>query len=1104
MNRFLSRTLSAFLLPCALGAMAEPLLFDDFEAYTTDGDIGLWRIENPSGSAFTWKSTTQALIGKRSMLGGGTEFTDNESDYYVTLVSPELQLEAGKKYKVDFWWQQSKTATLDYECSDLEVRVREADSSDWTVVFISSDPEMCKESGVKFPWGVDTNWENCHSVVDISAFAGKKVEIGFAWHKKAFDRMYSNVVTIDDVIIEEYSPATGPVIESATTAYTFPTTWVGTTSNSEAITIKNTGKGNLRIAAVEGLEGTDFQCTLNPALVDIEPNDSYAFNVRYTPTVNGAATATLRLAAEGGNSIEIALKGTKKALPAGYNTEGFEDSFPPVGWERVGNWNALGSSFAGDFCAYVNLTMSPAVHILMSPRLDLSSDYSHFVAFSYMNQLQYISDDSYGAENYVQLELSTDGGKTWTTKWTAQTDDNLHLQTVELGASLGNNCYLRWVYAIPDFDPTVYDYEYTTFFLDSVVLPPFFGAGDAPVATSPLFPADGATDVSHSNLLLSWEKAMFAEGYKVYLGTASGIYDVVDGKIAEEASFAAPRLENSKEYFWKAVPFNATGEAEGAPEWRFTTMADQSVADFPWLEDFEARENELPLGWSTTGQGTTRWGISRIGAYDGSQIAFASGTTSNTEAILVSPEIKLPADDPMIMSFFWGNNPPAALEKDPTGSAVNTTVKEDGDEAAYLEINAGDGWKRLLLISEDSRYWVREAISLAEYAGKTVELRWRYSLTNGNRRRGLSLDNVMIQSESSATPAYFNLSEFRFVEANNGEVLSSAAKLTLTNSGVQPLTVATVGFNDSHFSCDIEKGTELAANRALTVEVSYFAGATPGDFEAEMTVLFTDGKQVTLPLYGTTLPADVRYFSFENEEHGSLQPENLVTIDVDKCQSVMSSVITNYPHRGEPTAFIVLNTSPEYADWRNVYPRSGEQVLAAFRTQNPYISAEDWIVSPLMKATDKSQFRFFGKSYATTDEFNDFTPHYFEVYVSTNGGYSVADLTQSAKKKTELAYSDSQAFTEYVVDLSAWEGQEIYVGLKHTTTISGYVAFFDDFYYEHFESFTPAGLVLIQADADDTDAEYYTLQGIKVDKENAAPGIYLRRSSRGTEKVIIR
>lgn len=1104
MNRFFYRMITGLMLPCALGAMAEPLLYDDFEAYTTDGDIGLWRVENPSNSTFTWKTTTQAIAGKRSMLGGGTEFSDKSSDYYVTLVSPELQLEAGKSYKVDFWWQQSKTATLDYQCSDLEVRVREAGSSKWSVMFISSDPQMCKDSGVSFPWGVDTNWENCHSVVDISAFAGKKVEIGFAWHKKEFDRMYSNVVTIDDVIVEEYTPATGPVIDTATTAYTFPTTWVGTTSNSEAIVIKNTGKGNLKLSEISGLEGTDFQCTINPDFVDIEPNATYAFNVRYTPTVNGAATATLRLSAEGGNTVEIALKGTKKALPAGYSAEGFEGTFPPVGWDRTGNWNALNSSFAGDFCAYVNLTMHPAEHILVSPRLDLSSDYNHFVAFSYMNQLQYTGDDSYGAENYVQLQLSTDGGNSWKTLWVAQTDEKLHLQTVELGAALGNNCYLRWVYAIPDFDPTIYDYEYTTFFLDSVVLPPLFGAGEAPAATVPRYPADGTADVTNSNLVLSWEETMFAEGYKVYLGTVSGQYDIIDGETAANTSLATPRLENSKEYFWKVVPFNTTGQASGCPEWRFTTMADQSIAAFPWKEDFEERENELPLGWNHTSQGTTKWGISRIGAYDGSQIAFASGTTSNTEAVLISPEIALPADDPMILSFFWGNNPPAALEKDPSGSAVNNTVKEDGDEAGYLEINDGEGWHKLLLISEDSRYWVREALSLAEYAGKTVELRWRYSLTNGNRRRGLSLDNIMIQSESSATPAYFNLSEYHFVEANNEEILSSGSKVTLTNSGVQPLAVASVKFDDAHFSCDLENGTELAANRARTIEISYDGGTAAGEYHTDMTVVFTDGKQVSLPLSGTTLHKDTRYYSFESDQHGSLQPGDLATIDVDKCQSVMSSVITNYPHRGEPTAYIVLNTSPEYADWRNVYPHSGEQVLAAFRTQNPYVSAEDWIISPMMRATDKSQFRFFGKSYATTDEFNDFTPHYFEVYVSTNGGYTVADMKECAKKKTELDYSASQAFTEYTIDLSAWAGQDIYVGLKHTTTISGYVAFFDDFYYEHFDSFTASGLTMVSAEADDHEAEYYTLQGVKVDKANASPGIYVRITPHGAEKIMIR
>ena len=45
---------------------------------------------------------------------------------------------------------------------------------------------------------------------------------------------------------------------------------------------------------------------------------------------------------------------------------------------------------------------------------------------------------------------------------------------------------------------------------------------------------------------------------------------------------------------------------------------------------------------------------------------------------------------------------------------------------------------------------------------------------------------------------------------------------------------------------------------------------------------------------------------------------------------------------------------------------------------------------------------------------------------------------------------------------------------------------------------------IITDNGDDADARYYNLQGVEVNRDNAAPGLYLRRSAAGTTKVIIR
>ena len=400
-NIFKIGILSGLLALGGLTANAAPLLQDDFEDYTATSGLGPWTIEDEftlysagANTTYTWKSVGNGLSGKRSVQGGGACFNE-EGNYMVTMVSPQLTLEAGKSYKVDFIWQQSTTATITNHCSDLLVRVREP-GGEWTTVFASDDPEMCAASGVIYPWGQSSNWETNHSIVDISAFAGKTVEVGFTWNKKNFESSFANSATIDDVVIEEYSPANGPVGELSLNNYRFATTWIGSIANSETITLKNTGKGTLRITSIEGMDGTDFHYMFDPASVAVEPNYSMNFNLRYIPTVAGTASTTMRINIEGGEPIEMALYGTKKPIPEGYTVENFETNvFPPVGWSKTGNWNHLNSSFSGDWCTYVNLTMSPAVHYLVSPRLDLTGLEDPFVAFSYINQMAYTMDDMY-------------------------------------------------------------------------------------------------------------------------------------------------------------------------------------------------------------------------------------------------------------------------------------------------------------------------------------------------------------------------------------------------------------------------------------------------------------------------------------------------------------------------------------------------------------------------------------------------------------------------------------------------------------------------------------------------------------------------------------
>lgn len=1100
MKRFLlSLSMTAL---ATIGASAQTLLSEDFEDWTTGYVAEVqcnttqpaegWTIirdeEEGSQDWWTLTSETTALAGKKSITAGGFHNYDKTKEDW--LITPEVTLGDDSDYALKMlWYPGSKSFCLEQGQYDMKIKVQVSGTDTWDEIFSQRNEEDVENAGVSYPWG---NWSTNDITVDLSAYKGKTIRVAFVWEKLKTG-WAGNTVKLDNITIEAYNRITTPILTTQTNYYNFPLTWVGGQMNSDVITFSNTGVGTLRLKSVDGIDGTDFSTSIDLSKVALERNESYSFYVYYNPSLTGAASVDMTLTPEEGDPVVIHLNGKKRIMPDGYTLEGFEDStFPPVGWAKEGNWRWLNSSFAGFGCTYADIYMEEAA-VLTSPRLDLSGTDEYTVSFDYLDYWDQLQDDSYEPENYVYLDFSKDGGATWTTLFTNTVYNEQQTQTISLGTPESDSCYVRWRWTIPDIEYDVTDYESTRFFLDNVVLPPLYGAQGAPEATTPVAPADSAVNQANRSLTLEWNATQFATDYKVYLGSKKGTWDLLDGVSSEGATqMVAPRMEYSTTYYWQVVPTNSVGDATDCPVWSFTTMADQSISAFPYSQGFEDSD-ALPLGWNATNDGYTKWTVSKYSPYEGSKMAFATGSVSDTECTLTTPEIILPADKDIQVSFFWGNNPGVSLEKNETGAAQKTATEPDGNDAGYFEISDGGEWHTLSLISENSQYWIREVHSLADYKGKNVQLRWRYALTYPNKRRGLSLDNFALADQTDCQ-AYFNNSEWNAGEVNYNRSLSTEGHFSVVNGGTQPITVSSATIDGSHFATNIVAGTEIAANKVMPFDITFTAGTMAGDYDETLTVAFTNGNSITLPLHATTLAKDVCYFNFENDEHASLEPQGLKTVDVDKSLNTQTTAI-RFDHEGEAFAFIVLNVDKNHADWRNVYPVSGDQCLAAFA---PYDAAgEDWLISPQLTATSTSQFRFYGKSYGSDDEFNDFTPHYFTICVSTTGS-DVADFTETAQSKTELPYDANGKFTEFTIDLSKWAGQQIYVGLKHTVETTGYVAFFDDLYYEHFEDASATSVNGITA-VSTSQQPVYNIAGQRVAKASQ-PGLYIQ----GGRKVVVK
>ncbi len=593
-----------------------------------------------------------------------------------------------------------------------------------------------EKSGVVFPWA---NWSRNSSTVGLENYAGKQIKIGFIYDLT--DPANGNLVRIPEVSVIPHVPVEGPVV-GGSTACNFTDAYPGIEEKSGELYLVNEGIGELRITHVEGIAGTGFSTDLVVGEVVLGPQERYTYHVYYTPSAPGDVQATMVVTTNGGD-LAVQLTGSALLLSEGYSVEGFESNdYPPIGWaitpER--SWTVSDNPRSGKK-ALEAFWVEKAQ--LTSPRLALA-DGDYFTTFDYA--VIFGEEELYLPENSFYLEFSMDGGASWESVWTAPTPVALPYTriTVSLGSPASENCLLRWVYRI---DGEVnYDVTCSTICLDNVVLPPLYGAGGRPFPVTDPQPADGSTGQSATNLTLSWRGSLFAGYYKLYVGKdPKNPVSVVDGMVLPGEvphEYLLTGLEYETTYYWKVVAVNEVGESEEHGIWSFTTMKDESIAVFPYQYGFEDGLMP-PLGWEMYGENNCRWtNIRNIYPYDGAYSAIATTYGSAGSAVLQLPEIRVPEDSDLQISFVWGNGVSANL----SGEGENIYYN-NGNDSVWLEVLVpGEEWKKLAICSQavDNKVWVKEKVLLTGYRGKVISLRWHYASNNAVGAKGASLDNIEI------------------------------------------------------------------------------------------------------------------------------------------------------------------------------------------------------------------------------------------------------------------------------------------------------------------------------------------------------------------------
>ncbi|TGN24545.1 GEVED domain-containing protein [Empedobacter tilapiae] len=103
------------------------------------------------------------------------------------------------------------------------------------------------------------------------------------------------------------------------------------------------------------------------------------------------------------------------------------------------------------------------------------------------------------------------------------------------------------------------------------------GVASVPDCTTITVPSNGAVDVATSSKI-TWNVVSDANKYKIYIGTASGTYDIEDGKEVTETNYNVS-LSASTKYFVKVVASNDTGDASGCEEISFTTASNYTYCN---------------------------------------------------------------------------------------------------------------------------------------------------------------------------------------------------------------------------------------------------------------------------------------------------------------------------------------------------------------------------------------------------------------------------------------------------------------------------------------------------------------------------------------------
>ncbi|MCA9971977.1 MAG: immune inhibitor A [Anaerolineales bacterium] len=280
-----------------------------------------------------------------------------------------------------------------------------------------------------------------------------------------------------------------------------------------------------------------------------------------------------------------------------------------------------------------------------------------------------------------------------------------------------------------------------------------------PLLPIQLTPINGAVGAG-TQPAFTWTTDASADDYTFELATDAAFTNIVvsaGGLTTGAYNLAAP-LAHGTTYYWRVTGSNGCG-AGVSPVFSFTTeppVGSCEMGTVPatlFAEDFETGA----VGWTSSGTQNT-WTLSTASVHGGTYAYHAVNLDSASDQRLVSPDVALPAGSDTLLLHFWNRQ---VLEASQTGCY----------DGGILEISTdgGSSWTQLQsqLLTDpyngtiNSSYgnplagqnawcgtqdWLDSIVDVTEFAGSTVNFRFRVGTDQSVGREGWYVDDVTVEA----------------------------------------------------------------------------------------------------------------------------------------------------------------------------------------------------------------------------------------------------------------------------------------------------------------------------------------------------------------------